>query len=294
MSFTNLITSAGRAVYHNGPKTVVTAVSSAVICYVASTIAGRYMAVPAPIDAAKIGAASAAVKGLYDAVISNVVGKEKYEFKRNRITTTVTFSSSFAVNWAFNPDQSIQSRGKFALITAGAMQLSNWIMNQIDDSKSIDVDSYRNKISLDDDSYSAFKGALENGQNTLFASGAAWLVGSRLGFDRKAFTIFTVAGSVLFNMTRPIFNKFEQGDDSWMLYAKRAVALTTLSKVTSDYLDLGFPLYMPFIKAAAVASVIIGGLEYLDTQLTPYFEKQEDQKRSEERKEKQLSITLPF
>ncbi len=262
-----------------------TAASSALISYVASSIAGRYMAVPAPIDAAKIGAASAAVKGLYEAIIPTLVEKEKYEFKRDRITNTATFFSNFAVNRVFNPDQTIQSQGKFVLITQGAMQLSNWIMKQIDDS-TIEVDYRRNDISLDRESYYAFKGALENGQNTLFASGVAWLVGSRLGFDTRAFIIFTVAGSVLFNMTRPIFKKFEQWDNSWMMYAKRAVALTTLSKVTSDCLDLGFPLYTPFIKAAAVASVIIGGLEYLDTQLIPYFEKREDQKRSEASKKK--------
>jgi hypothetical protein len=285
MSFTNLICSAGRGVYHNGPKTVVTAASSALISYVASSIAGRYMAVPAPIDAAKIGAASAAVKGLYEAIIPTLVEKEKYEFKRDRITNTATFFSNLAVNRVFNPHQTIQSQAKFVLITQCAMQLSNWIVKQIDDS-TVQVDYRRNDISLDQESYYAFKGALENGQNTLFASGVAWLVGSRLGFDTRAFTIFTLAGSVLFNMTRPIFNKFEQGNDSWMLYAKRAVALTTLSKVTSDCLDLGFPLYTPFIKAAVVASAIIGGLEYLDTQLIPYFEKQEDQKRSEESKKK--------
>ena len=286
MSFTNLICSAGLGVYHNGPKAVVTAASSALISYVASSMAGRYMAVPAPIDAAKIGAASAAVKGLYEAIIPTLVEKEKYEFKRNRTINTATFFSNFAVNWAFNPDQSIQSQGKFALITArcyAALKLD--MTKQIDDS-TVEVDYRRNDISLDRESYYAFKGALENGQNTLFASGVAWLVGSRLGFDTRAFTIFTVAGSVLFNMTRPIFNKFEQGDDSWMMYAKRAVALTTLSKVTSDCLDLGFPLYTPFIKAAAVASAIIGGLEYLDTQLIPYFKKQEDKRLSEESKKK--------
>ncbi|MGD0664286.1 MAG: hypothetical protein ABSA17_00970 [Rhabdochlamydiaceae bacterium] len=287
MSFTNLICSAGRGVYHNGPKAVVTAASSAVISYVASSIAGRYIAVPAPIDAAKIGAASAAVKGLYEAIIPTLLENEKYEFKRGSIINTVKFSSNFAVNWVFNPYQTIQSQGIFVLITQGAMQLSNWIMNmkQVDDS-TVQVDYRINDISLDRESYYAFKGALENGLKTIASGFVASLIGSRLGFDTRAFTIFTVAGSVLFNMTRPIFKKFEQGDNSWMMYAKRAVALTTLSKVTSDCLDLGFPLYMPFIKAAAVASVIIGGLEYLDTQLTPYLEKQEDQKRSKASKKK--------
>ena len=285
MSFTNLICNAGCGVYHNGPKAVVTAASSAVISYVASSIAGRYIAVPAPIDAAKIGAASAAVKGLYEAIIPTLVKNEIYEFKRDRITNTATFFSNFAVNRVFNPDQTIESQGKFALITAGAMQLSNWIMNQIDDS-TVQVDYRINDISLDRESYYAFKGALENGLKTIASGFVASLIGSRLGFDTRAFTIFTVAGSVLFNMTRPIFKKFEQWDNSWMMYAKRAVALTTLSKVTSDCLDLGFPLYTPFIKAAAVASVIIGGLEYLDTQLTPYFEKREDHQRSEASKKK--------